>query len=92
VVHLSELRSADTVAPANRRTAVIDLAIAIAFFVVCYAGEPALDPLLRHGRGLAVVVALATYQFMFEGLAVLFVMRIRHERFSDYGFTWHGAG
>ena len=92
MVHLSELRSAETVASANRRTAVTDLAIAIAFFVVCYAGEPVLDPLLRHGRGLAMVVALATYQFMFEGLALLFIMRIRHERFSDYGFTWHGAG
>lgn len=47
----SESRVADTVTPVNRRTAVIDLAIAIGFFVVCYASEPLLDPLLRHGRG-----------------------------------------
>jgi hypothetical protein len=80
------------VTPVNRRTAVIDLAIAIGFFVVCYASEPLLDPLLRHGRGLVMVFALATYQFMFEGLALLLIMRIRHERFSDYGFTWHNAG
>ena len=71
---------------------MIDLAIAIAFFGVCYAVQPVLDPLLRHGHGLAIVFALATYQFMFEGMALLFVMRIRHERFSDYGFTWRNAG
>ena len=41
VVQSSELRSADTVVPVNRRRAVIDRAIAIAFFGACYAGEPA---------------------------------------------------
>jgi len=76
----------------NRRAAVIDLAIAIAFFAVCYASEPVLDPFLRHGRGLAMVFALATYQFLFEGFAPLLIMRIRHERFSDYGFAWRNAG
>ena len=92
MVHSSELRSADTAAPINRRTALIDLAIAIAFFAVCYAANPVLDPLLRHGRGLAMVFAAATYQFMFEGLALLLIMLVRHERFSDYGFTWRNAG
>ena len=92
VVRSSELRSADTVVPVNRRAAVTDLAIAIAFFAVCYAVELALDPLLRHGRGLVMVFALATYQFMFEGLALLLIMRIRHEHFSDYGFTRRNAG
>ena len=89
MVHSSERRSADTAAPVNRRTAMIDLAIAIAFFAVCYAANPVLDPLLRHGRGLVMVFAAATYQFMFEGLALLFIMRIRHEHLSDYGFVWH---
>src|ERR1039457_3472836 len=79
-------------APVNRRAAAIDLAIAIAFFVVCYAANPVLDPLLRHGRGLVMVLAAATYQFMFEGLALLLIMLVRHERFSDYGFTWRNAG
>jgi hypothetical protein len=92
VLGSSESRVADTVTPVNRRTAVIDLAIAIGFFVVCFASEPLLDPLLRHGRGLVMVFALAAYQFMFEGLALLLIMGIRHERFSDYGFTWHNAG
>ncbi len=84
MVDSSELRS-----PINRPAAGIDLAIAVAFFVVCYAVEPVLDPLLRHGSGLLMVFALATYQFMFEGLALLFIMRIRHEHLSDYGFVWH---
>ena len=92
MVHSSERRSADTAAPVNRRTAMIDLAIAIAFFVVCYASEPVLDPLLRHGHGLVMVFAAATYQFMFEGLALLLIMLVRRERFSDYGFTWRNAG
>ena len=70
-------------APVNRRTAAIDLAIAIAFFAVCYAVNPVLDPLLRHGRGLVMVLGAATYQFMFEGLALLLIMLVRHERFSD---------
>jgi hypothetical protein len=82
------------VAPVNRRAAVIDLAIAIAiaFFVVCCAGLPVLDLVLRHGRGLVMVFAAATYQFTAEGLALLLIMWIRHERFSDYGFTWRAAG
>jgi hypothetical protein len=92
VVHSSELPHADTVAPVNRRAAVTDLAIAIAFFVVCYASEPVLDPILRRGRGFPMVFALAAYQFMFEGLALLLIMRIRHERFSAYGFTRRNAG
>ncbi|MGD0872608.1 MAG: hypothetical protein ABSB88_23935 [Bryobacteraceae bacterium] len=79
-------------APVNRRTAAIDLAVAMAFFAVCVAINPVLDPLLRHGRGLVMVFAAATYQFMAEGLALLVVMRIRHERWSDYGFTWRNAG
>jgi len=90
VVRSSELRSPDTGAPARRR-AVIDLAIAITVFAVCYASEPALDPLLRRGHGLAGVFSLAAYQFMFEGLAILFIMRIRRERFSDYGFNARNA-
>src|ERR1039458_3421424 len=92
VVRSSELRSADTVVPVGRRAAVIDLAIAIAFFVVCYVSEPVLDPLLRRGHGLVMGFALATYQFMFEGLALLLIMGIRHERFSDYGFSARNAG
>jgi hypothetical protein len=82
----------DAVVPANRRTAIIDLGIAIAFFGLCYAAQSVLDPLLRHGRGLVMVFALATYQFMFEGFALLLIMWIRRERFSDYGFAWHNAG
>src|ERR1017187_8206105 len=92
VVRSSELRSADTVVPVNRRAAVTDLAIAMAFFAACYAAEPVLDPLLRHGRGLVMILALAAYQFTFEGVAPLLIMRIRHERFSDYGFAWRHAG
>ena len=92
MVHPSESQPAHTVVPANRRTAVIDLVIAMAFFSVCYVGEPVLDPLLRHGHGLGMVFALATYQFLFEGAALLLIMRIRHEHFSDYGFTKYNAG
>ncbi len=51
-----------------------------------------MDPLLRHGQGLAGVLALAAYQFTFEGLALLLIMRIRHERFTDYGFTARNVG
>jgi hypothetical protein len=80
------------VEPAGRRASAIDLVIAIAFFVLCYASEPALDPLLRRGHGLAGVFALAAYQFTFEGLALLLIMGIRRERFSDYGFTVRNAG
>lgn len=92
VIHASELRSADARVLENRRKAGIDLAIAIAFFAVCYATEPVLDPLLRQGHGLVMVFAVASYQFMFEGLAPILIMGVRHERFSDYGFTWRNAG
>jgi len=51
-----------------------------------------LDPILRKGRGLAMVFAVASYQFMFEGVAPLVIMAIRRERFSDYGFTRRSAG
>src|SRR5208337_303453 len=76
---------------ANRRGAAVDLAIAIGFFFVCYLSEPRLDPILRHGRGLAMAFATAAYQFGFEGLAPLTIMAVRRERFSDYGFTRRGT-
>src|SRR5208337_149724 len=53
--------------------------------------EPRLDPILRHGRGLAMAFATAAYQFGFEGLAPLTIMAVRRERFSDYGFTRRGT-
>jgi hypothetical protein len=76
----------------SRRTAIVDLAISIAFFGVCFALEPVLDPLLRHGRGGIMVFALAAYQFAFEGFAPLLTMRMRHERLSHYGFTRRSIG
>jgi hypothetical protein len=91
-VRSSDMRSDDAVVRAVRRAAAIDLAVAIAFLVVCYVSEPALDSLLRRGHGLAGVVVLAANQFTFEGLALLLIMRIRSERFSDYGFTVRNAG
>jgi hypothetical protein len=75
------------VIPVSRRTAAIDLTVVLVFFLVCNAAEPALDPILRRGQGLTGVLALGTYQFILEGLAVLVIMAIRHERFSQYGFT-----
>ncbi|HYM74794.1 MAG TPA: hypothetical protein VE377_02355 [Candidatus Dormibacteraeota bacterium] len=51
-----------------------------------------LDPILRKGRGLAMVFVLAAYQFTFEGVAPLVIMVVRRERFSDYGFTRRSAG
>jgi hypothetical protein len=77
---------AETV-PQTRLAAAADLVIVIAFFLALYASMPFLDPILRNGRGLAMVFAIAGYQFAFEGVAPLFVMVIRRERFSDYGFT-----
>jgi hypothetical protein len=76
----------------SRRAAAIDLSIAVAFFLVCNAAEPALDPILRRGQGLTGVFALATYQFTLEGLAVLVIMAHRQERFSHYGFTMRNLG
>ncbi|MBZ5534729.1 MAG: hypothetical protein LAO31_02145 [Acidobacteriia bacterium] len=76
----------------NRRRAAIDLIVVIAFFLVCSAALPGLDPLLRQGRGLAGVFALAGYQFVCEGLALLFIMIVRHERLARYGFTRRNAG
>jgi hypothetical protein len=70
----------------NRRAAAIDLSIVIGFFLACSAAEPALDPLLRQGRGLAGILALASYQFACEGVAPLLIMIVRHERPSRYGF------
>lgn len=46
-----------------RRAAAVDLALIIAFFVACYASMPVLDPILGNGRGLAMVFAIAAYQF-----------------------------
>ena len=77
--------------PTNRYPAALDLGIAVGFFFVCYLSQPLLDPFLRHGRGLAMAFATAAYQFAFEGLAPLIIMAIRHEHFSDYGFTSRGA-
>jgi hypothetical protein len=76
----------------TRRTAAVDLAIVITFFLACYASISFLDPILRHGRGLAMVFATAAYQFTFEGVAALLIMAVRRERFSDYGFTRRNAG
>jgi len=76
----------------NRRGAALDLAILIAFFLACDLSEPVLDPILRKGRGLAMVFALAAYQFTFEGVAPLMIMAIRRERFADYGLTRRNAG
>ncbi|MFI5174854.1 MAG: hypothetical protein ACHQKY_08360 [Terriglobia bacterium] len=76
----------------KRRSAAIDLAVAVAFFLAASACWPVLDPILRNGRGLGMVFALATYQFTCEGLALLLIMAIRHERFSDYGFVARNIG
>ena len=76
----------------NRHAAAIDLSVVIVFFLACSAAEPVLDPLLRQGRGLAGVLALAGYQFACEGLAVLFIMIVRHERPSSYGIARRNAG
>ena len=76
----------------DRRAAAIDLAGAIAFFLVGVAAEPTLDPILRRGHGVTGALAAATYQFALEGLAVLLIMAIRHERFSDYGFIRRNLG
>ncbi|MBZ5552295.1 MAG: hypothetical protein LAO21_06210 [Acidobacteriia bacterium] len=76
--------------PKHRRAAV-DLSVVIAFFLVCSAALPVLDPILRRGRGLAGVLALAGYQFACEGLALVFIVIVRHERLSRYGFTWRNA-
>ena len=76
----------------NRHAAAIDLSVALAFFLACSVGEPALDTLLRQGRGLVGVLALAGYQFACEGLAPLLIMIVRHERLSSYGITRRKAG
>ena len=75
----------------DRRAAAIDLGAAIAFFLACSAAEPALDPLLRQGRGVVGVLVLAGYQFACEGLALLVIMVLRRERLSSYGFTQRNA-
>ncbi len=51
-----------------------------------------MDPLLRQGRGLTGVLALAGYQFACEDLALLFIMIVRHERLSSYGISRRNAG
>lgn len=73
--------------PRDRYTAAIDLAIAITLFLACSMALPVLDPILRRGRGLTGVLALAGFQFTCEGLAPLFITAMRHERLSSYGFT-----
>ena len=87
---MTELNTVQKKLP-NRRAAAIDLSVAIAFFLVCSAAEPVLDPLLRKGRGLAGVLALAGYQFACEGLALVFIMIVRHERLSSYGIIQRNA-
>jgi hypothetical protein len=59
--------------------------------LLCSAAEPVLDPLLRQGRGLAGVLALAAYQFSCEGLAPLLILLARRERLSRYGFARRNA-
>ncbi|HEY4989623.1 MAG TPA: hypothetical protein VII09_07440, partial [Opitutaceae bacterium] len=76
----------------SRRAAAIDLSVAVAFFLACSAAQPVLDSLLRQGRGLDGVLALAGYQFACEGLALLVIMLVRHERLSSYGITRQNAG
>lgn len=76
----------------QRRRAILDLAFVLAVFVACYISEPWLDPMLRRGHGLVSVLALAAYQFTFEGVAVVLVIVFRHEHFSDYGLTRHNLG
>ena len=70
-----------------RSRAAIDLAITIAFFIACFAVEPILDPIFRHGRGLGFVLAMSAYQFTLEGLMPLAIILVRREHLSDYGIT-----
>jgi hypothetical protein len=76
----------------KQRAAVIDLTIAIAFFLACAFALPTLDPILRRGRGLTGVLALAGYQLMCEGVVLLFIMAARHEHPSSYGFSRRRVG
>jgi len=76
-----------TTAPISRRSATFDLAVVLGFFVALVVGEPLIDPILRHGHGLAGLFALASYQFALEGFAVLFILAFRREHLSEYGFT-----
>ncbi len=71
----------------NRNSAAIDLSIVIIFFLLCSLAEPVLDPIFRHGKGLATILTLALYQFACEGFAPIIIIALRHERFSYYGFT-----
>jgi hypothetical protein len=86
------MSNTDDERPRVSSAAAIDLSVAIAFFLACSAVEPALDPVLRQGRGLSGVLALAGYQFACEGLAPLVIMIVRRERLSSYGIVRRNAG
>jgi len=74
-----------------RSAPAIDLGIVVAFFLASSIAEPILDPVLRRGHGFSGVLALAAYQFVCEGLALVVILAFRHERPSSYGFTRYKA-
>jgi hypothetical protein len=59
---------------------------------LCILVLPFLNPFLRHGHGLAAVLAAAAFQFLAEGVAPFALMAVRGEAFSSYGFTRSNIG
>ncbi|HEY2392861.1 MAG TPA: hypothetical protein VGK22_16920, partial [Candidatus Angelobacter sp.] len=76
----------------DKKRAMIDLAIVLAFFALCFLAVPVLTPLFRHGRSLATVLAAATFQVLVEGAAPFTLMLVRRETFSSYGFIRRNLG
>lgn len=72
---------------ANHRTALVDLAIAASVALAWIPLASVVVPVLRQSRGFTAAMMMAGVQFGAEGIAPLLILLVRHEHFSDYGFT-----
>jgi hypothetical protein len=74
---------------ATRFSAAVDLAIVVGVTLICGFNIPAISSVLKRLGGIREGLALALFQFIAEGLAVLVLLAVRRERLSDYGFAMH---
>jgi len=78
--------------PTGRGEAATDLGVALGVVLLSLVCTPAVTHIFRSQSGLAAVLLLAAFQFSAEGLVPLFLMALRGERFSDYGFNSRDIG
>lgn len=69
------------------KRAALDLGIVLAVFTLGSFAIPVLNPILRHGKTFATLLAAAAFQLLVEGTAPFTLMALRREGFASYGLV-----